>query len=93
MVEENWPGKKAGYRRKRNYRTLPSAPGRISQYGWSGLSRYVALVLWLAVPQSLMLWLRSATMEPEVFTLLSISYGILFVLFCVIARPWERKGL
>lgn len=76
-------------RQKRQYRWLPKKP-RTRRFGWQGLARFMGLCTGFAVPEFYFAWRWSKTNDPYVFGLLTISLLILFVIFCVIARPWEE---
>lgn len=59
--------------------------------GWRGCSQFIWLCASFAAPESYGMWRWSVTHDPTVFALLTGSYLVLFGIFCVIARPWERR--
>ena len=81
------------FRPKRQYATLPKATGKNANNGWQGLGEYFALIALIAVPQGLIIWRWALSRDHVVFALLTVSYLILLVIFCVIARPWTHRGL
>lgn len=80
-------------RPKRQYTAMPAATvspeGR--RFGWRGALRFMYLGIFFGAPQSYVAWRWAIHGDRFVFVLISAGYTILFGIFCVIARPWERS--
>lgn len=63
----------------------------LSRFGWRGVYRFMGLCILFAAPQSVSLWRITRGADPFTFGLLSVAYTILFGIFLMIARPWERR--
>lgn len=78
-------------RHKRQYMILPApAVAARPRFGWRGAHRFMILCVFFAVPESYTTWRWALHHDGFMFGVLSTAYLIMFGIFCVIARPWER---
>ena len=80
-------------RPKRVYYELPTKKKQTyKKFGWRGMSNFMLLGIFFGAPESYVAWVWSRYQHDWfIFWLISSAYVLLFAIYMLIARPWQKQ--